>query len=82
LLEEVCHWGQVWRLQKPKAGPELFSFRLPAALNVELSAVSPVPCLSVCLGAAMLPTIMTMNRKPADLNAFLSKGCLSHGVSS
>ena len=44
--------GMDFGVSEAQAGPSGFSFLLPADLDIELSAPSPVPCLLVCSHAA------------------------------
>ena len=54
LLEEVCHWGWALKSQMLKLGlVSQFLFLLSDDLGVELSALSPAPCLSVCSHAPL-----------------------------
>ena len=79
LLEEVCVW---WWL---KPGPVSHTpFPLPVGLNVELSVTSSAPCLpghhhAFCHADNAL-NLLTVSQP--QLNVFLYKSCLGHGVSS
>ena len=48
LLKEVCHWGVGFRVSKVQVYPSVSLFLLPMNSDVELSAISPAPCLPVC----------------------------------
>jgi len=47
LVQEVCHWNQALRFQKPLPSPVLLCL-LPADED-ELLATAPAPCLPACL---------------------------------
>lgn len=59
LLEEVCCWGQVLRLQKLKRGRPSDSLSLPKCLWIKNSQL-PLQ-YQVCLCAAMLPAMMMID---------------------
>jgi hypothetical protein len=78
--------GQALRLQKlqPGLGDSLF-FLLPADPDVELSAPSPAPCLSLSCHASCYDDnglIFLTISQPPRLNAFIYKSCHGHSVSS
>lgn len=81
LLEEV---GIGFEVSDAGASPVSLPFLLPADLDVELSVISPGPCLHVCQQASQHDNnrlnLRTVNQ--AQLNVFHCKSCLGHDIYS